>query len=85
MENAPNDQLKYTKLAREIYARLPDNRNYAFSEVEAIALGAFAKAWNEKNSFATDGGGHEKFGEALRELGGYVPGLYQVRPEVERG
>jgi hypothetical protein len=80
METPPNDQPKYTKLARQIYARLPNSRDYALSDTEAISLGAFAPAWNEENSFASDTGGHEKFGEALRELGEYVPTLFQVRP-----
>src|SRR5262245_48189866 len=80
METPLNDQPKYTKLARQIYSRLPNNRDYALSETDAISVGAFAAAWNDENSFASDTGGHEKFGEALRELGQYVPTLFQVRP-----
>jgi hypothetical protein len=78
---------KYRKLALRVYEKLPRNRAYALGESSLEALAALAKAYGDAggslSNMAGDDGktGEEKFGEVLIELGEYVPGLFQPKPD----
>src|SRR5260370_9893033 len=72
MDNPTTEQCGYTELARKIYARLPNNRDYALSKDASIALGAFAKAWYDQSGNNFCANDEDDFAEALQELGKHV-------------
>jgi hypothetical protein len=78
---------EYRKFADRIFSKLPRSRFYAMTDASWEGLAAFVKSYADaggslSNMKGDDGkSGEDKFGEVLQELGEYVPGLFQPKPD----
>jgi hypothetical protein len=73
------DRQRFTRIAREVYERIPGHRAYALTDQPASELGVLAAAYHA-NGGSLDNDNRKKFGEFLLSLKPNIPGLFQDRP-----